>query len=41
MPTIFFAVIEGAILLGVPAALIGLLLAACWSFATSFRRQVR
>jgi hypothetical protein len=41
IPTLFFAVIEGAILFGVPAALLGLLLVACWSLATSVRRHIR
>ena len=40
-PTLVFAVVEGAILIGLPAALVGLLLAACWSLATSLRRYPR
>jgi len=41
IPTLFFAVREREILSGVPAALLGLLLAACWSLATSVRRHIR
>jgi ABC-type transport system involved in cytochrome c biogenesis permease subunit len=38
-PTLFFAIVEGAILFGVPALVLGLLLAACWSLAASLRRH--
>jgi galactitol-specific phosphotransferase system IIC component len=39
-PTLVFAIVEGAILFGFPAGLVGLLLATCWSLAASVRRRV-
>ena len=38
-PTLVFAIVEGAILFGVPAALLGLLLAGGWSLGTRLRRR--
>jgi len=39
-PTLAFAVVEGAILFGVPSWLFGLLLAGAWWIAMSVRRRV-
>lgn len=41
MPTLVVAIIEGAVLFAVPAALLGLLFAACWSLATGLHRHMR
>jgi hypothetical protein len=38
-PTLPFAVVEGAILFGVPACVLGLLVAAGWSVAGGVRRR--
>lgn len=39
LPTLPFAVVEGAILFGVPASILGLLLAAVWSVGSAVRRR--
>jgi hypothetical protein len=39
LPTLPFAVIEGGILFGVPAAVLGLLLVGAWSFGGAVRRH--
>lgn len=41
LPTLPFAVVEGAILLGVPASALGLLLVGCWSLVTCARHRAR
>lgn len=41
LPTLPFAVVEGAILFGVPASLVGVLLVGCWSLVTGSRRRAR
>jgi hypothetical protein len=41
VPTLPFAIVEGAILFGVPAAILGLLLAGGWSLGASVRGRVR
>jgi hypothetical protein len=41
LPTLPFAIIEGAILFGVPATVLGLLLVGCWSIGMSARRRDR
>jgi hypothetical protein len=41
LPTLPFAIIEGAILVGVPAAVLGLLLVGCWFLVRNARRRVR
>lgn len=40
MPTLPFALVEGGILLGVPAAILGLLLVAVWSVGSFMRRRL-
>jgi hypothetical protein len=40
MPTLPFAVVEGAILLGVPTSFLGLLLAGGWWLGTNARRRL-
>jgi hypothetical protein len=39
LPTLPFAVIEGGILFGVPAALLGLLVTGVWSLGSAVRRR--
>ena len=39
LPTLPFAMVEGAILFGVPAALLGLVLVGGWTIGTSVRRN--
>jgi hypothetical protein len=39
LPTLPFAIIEGAFLIGVPATLLGMLLAGAWSAANAVRRH--
>jgi hypothetical protein len=39
LPTLPFAIIEGAILFGVPASLLGVLLVGCWSLRRSIREH--
>ena len=39
LPTVPFVIIEGGILIGVPAALIGLLLTGAWSLGSALRRR--
>ena len=39
LPTLWFAVIEGGILFGVPAVLIGLLTTGAWSLGRAARRR--
>ena len=41
LPTLPFAIAEGAILFGVPASVIGLLLVGCWSLIAGARRRLR
>lgn len=41
LPTLPFAIIEGAILVGVPASVLGLVLVGCWFLVRSARRRVR
>jgi hypothetical protein len=41
LPTLPFAVVEGAILFGVPASILGLLLVGCWSLFTGAQRHGR
>ena len=41
MPTLPFAIVEGAVLFGVPASVLGLLMVGCWSLVTTTRRHVR
>jgi hypothetical protein len=38
-PTLVFAIVEGAILFGVPACILGLLLAGVWSVASMLRQH--
>ena len=38
-PTVGFAIIEGAILIGVPASVLGLLLVGFWSLVSSVRHR--
>lgn len=40
MPTLPFALVEGGILVGVPAAIFGLLLVALWSLGSFVRRRL-
>ena len=40
-PTLPFAIVEGAVLVGVPAAVLGLLSVGCWTLVRSARRRVR
>jgi hypothetical protein len=40
LPTLPFAVIEGAVLIGVPATLLGFVLTAVWSSGTAVRRRL-
>jgi hypothetical protein len=39
-PTLPFAVIEGAVLIGVPATILGLLLTGLWSSGSAIRRRL-
>jgi hypothetical protein len=39
LPTLPFALVEGGVLFGVPAALLGLLLAGLWSLGSAVRRR--
>ena len=39
LPTLYFAVIEGALLIGAPAALLGLLLVGVWVLGSRLRRH--
>jgi len=39
LPTLPFAIAEGGILVGIPAAFFGLLLVAAWSLASAVRRH--
>lgn len=39
--TLPFAIVEGAVLFGVPASVLGLLMVGCWLLVTRTRRQVR
>lgn len=39
LPTLPFAIIEGGILFGVPAALLGLLLVGAWSLGSAVRHH--
>ncbi len=41
LSTLPFAIIEGAILVGVPASVVGLLMVGCWSLVTSARHRLR
>lgn len=41
LPTLPFAIIEGAILVGVPATVLGLMLVGCWLLVRSALRRVR
>ena len=41
LPTLPFALVEGAIIFGVPASLLGLLVIGCWYTGTSLRRRGR
>ena len=38
LPTLPFAIVEGAILFAVPAAVLGLVLTGAWSLGTALRR---
>jgi hypothetical protein len=40
LPTFPVAVVEGAVLVGVPSALLGLLLTGVWSLGTVLRRRL-
>jgi hypothetical protein len=40
LPTLPFAVVEGAILLGVPTSVLGLLLTGGWGLGTKARRRL-
>lgn len=39
VPTLPFAIVEGCLLFGVPAALLGFVLAGCWSVGSRLRRH--
>lgn len=41
LPTLPFAVIEGAFLIGIPSAVLGLVLAGVWSLGTTVHRHTR
>ena len=40
-PTVIFAVVEGAVLCGLPAAILGLFVAVCSSFTAAVARHSR
>lgn len=40
MPTLPFAIVEGAVIVGVPALVLGLLLVGCWSVVRRARWHV-
>lgn len=40
LPTLPFAIVEGAILIGVPASIVGLVLVGCWWLIASVRRRL-